>query len=405
MLVARNEKGEWVSLVNNTNRVQLLGDREKHSYFCPACGEKLILKLGEKTCFHFAHYKDSPCQLQGEPETLTHIHGKKAIYNWLKTQGETPILEMYLNDIRQRADVGLQRFPFTLAFEFQCSSIPPSLLKERDQGYRSQSIRPLWIWNHSRLKTIGNHLYALSPLEWHTRRFPFTHPPHNHMQRQKGFLTFFDPTVQTLTFVYHLIPLNARNLWAESLTLPLTELTLQSFLTPHLPLHPKPNWHPAWLNLKKRWRTSGIPRLNHFEWDLQRLSETKGVIWKAFPGVVGNPVGDDHVIEQPVYLWQGWLCLTFYLHKMKGDRISLPEIKNAFLTLINKRWIVLSASSQVEEAWNLLVAYMNALVTIRLLERADLNTFVVKKPLQWGSPFFEELIMEDKNVLLQWNQV
>jgi hypothetical protein len=224
------------------------------------------------------------------------------------------------------------------------------------------------------------------------------------MQRQKGFLTFFDPNAQTLTFLYHLLPLNARKLWAESLTLPLTELSLQTFLYPHLTLQTIPNWHPAWLNQKKIWRTAGIPRLNHFEWELQRLSETKGVIWKAFPGMVGNPLGDDHVIEQPVYLWQGWLCLTFFLHKMKGDLISLPEIKKAFLTLINKKRIVVCAASQVDEAWNLLVAYLNALVALRLLDHIDVNTYVIKKPFQWGSPFFDELIENDKVALFQWDQ-
>jgi competence CoiA-like predicted nuclease len=311
---------------------------------------------------------------------------------------------MYLNDIRQRADVGLQRFPFTLAFEFQCSSIPPSLLQERDQGYRSQNIRPLWIWNRSRLKTVGHHLYSLSPLEWHTRRFPFTHPPHHPIQRQKGFLTFFDPNVQTLTFLYHLVPLNARKLWAESFTLPLTEITLQTFLYPDLTINKSAGWHSAWLTQKKKWRTAGIPRLNHFEWDLQRFSEAKGVIWKAFPGVVGIPVGDDHVIEQPTYLWQGWLCLTFFLHRAEGDLISLHDMKKAFLTLINKKWIVLCASCQLNEAWHLLVAYMNALVDSHLLERKDQNTYVVKAPLRWGSPFFDELVAEDKRILSQWGQ-
>jgi competence protein CoiA len=404
VLVALNENGDWFSLANKTDRNQLLEERKKTTFYCPVCQEKLLLKLGEKNCFHFAHFKDSRCHLQSEPETLTHIQGKKDFYEWLRSQGHMPILEMYLGSIHQRADIGLTRFPQNLAFEFQCSPIPLSLLEERDKGYRSQNILPLWVWNRSRLKKLGAHLYQISPLEWSTSRFPFNHPPHNPFQRQKGFLTFYDPEEKTLTYLYHLLPLNTRKLWAEALTLQLSELTLHTFLYPHLVLNPNPIWHSAWLNQKKKWRTAVIYRTNRFEWHLQRLSEIKGVIWKAFPSVVGNPLGEGLFIETPSYLWQGWFCLQFILHKKRGDLLPLAEIKKAFKTLVENRWVILRGTDGLEEAWSIVVAYMNVLVTFDLLIQANSKTYVIKENLKWGNPFFDELIVEDAQVLFLWDR-
>ena len=405
MLVARNENGDWFSLIHKTNRDQLLEERKSKSFFCPVCGEKLLLKLGEKNCFHFSHYKDSQCYLQSEPETPAHVQGKKDIYSWLRKEDENPILEFYHESIQQRADVGVSRFPQKLAFEFQCSTIPASTLIERDNGYRSNNVLPLWVWNRTRLKRLGNHLYHLSPLEWLTRRFPFSHPPHNRYHRQKGFLTFYDPEEKSLTFLYHMLPFNTRKLWAESLTLPLSELSLHTFLYPPIILNSNPTWSSAFLKQKKKWRTAFIHRSQHFEWHLQRLSESKGVIWKAFPGVVGNPLADDLVIETPIYLWQGWLCLTFLLHKKRGDLLVISDIKQAFMKLIERHWVNIRRKEHQDEAWSLVMAYINGLEAIHLLEQSDSRAYVIKETLQWGSPFFDELVLDDTRVLCQWNKL
>lgn len=407
MLIAIEKTGSTFSLLDHHDKKWLLEERERNTFYCPACGDRLILKLGEKKCYHFSHLKNAVCQSMSEPETPLHIQGKKDLFDWLKGLGTNPILEWYLPLIKQRADVGYMRFPNPIAFEFQCSSIPIDALNQRTKGYQSQIILPLWIWNEARLKRLGSNLYQLSSLELSTRRFPFSHEPLNLNQRKKAFLTFYNPLSKHFSFLYNLHPLSSRTYFGEHLSIRIDKTAIQDVLTPHLTLSPRLDWIPHWLEQKLKWRTQLTSKTNYFERHLAHLADRMGLVWRAFPGIVGCPLGDDGVIETASHLWQGWICLSFFVNKEAGHTVNKNEIENAFQALVNKKWIKIVNSEFDSNGWRRQIqAYLMGLCSMGYLKAQEQGAFVIRRVLKWPQPFIYDLQKEDRVVLKAWaNQV
>lgn len=57
MLSALTEKQEMVYLTHELSKERLLEIRQTQHFYCPACHEQLILKIGQVMIPHFAHRK------------------------------------------------------------------------------------------------------------------------------------------------------------------------------------------------------------------------------------------------------------------------------------------------------------------------------------------------------------
>lgn len=55
MLTAQTKIGEKICLGLDYKKDTLLALRSKEEFFCPICGESVLLKLGDQRIFHFAH--------------------------------------------------------------------------------------------------------------------------------------------------------------------------------------------------------------------------------------------------------------------------------------------------------------------------------------------------------------
>lgn len=141
MLVAKNDQQQIIQLSLNEDREALKRLRKVQQFFCPACGEKLQLKIGTKNIPHFAHLKHSKCRAQfSERETATHLQGKAQLFQWLKRFG-TPQLEAYMPAIQQRPDILIDH----TAIEFQYSRLSRERFDERNEGYEQMNVSPCWI--------------------------------------------------------------------------------------------------------------------------------------------------------------------------------------------------------------------------------------------------------------------
>lgn len=116
----------------------------RRQYYCPCCGERVILRHGPCKVAHFAHQKGSNCGFS-EGETSEHLRGKQQLLTWAQERGYCPQLEVYLPEIQQRPDLLLQVNSRKIALEFQCSPLSLTRLRERNQGYRQLNIKPLWL--------------------------------------------------------------------------------------------------------------------------------------------------------------------------------------------------------------------------------------------------------------------
>lgn len=117
---------------------------KNQTYYCPACHERVVLRVGKHKIAHFAHCRGSQCCLS-EGETAEHLKGKQQLFTWASQRQLRPQLEVYLPQINQRPDLLIHQSQQAIALEFQCSPISVERLSERNQGYRQLGIKYWWL--------------------------------------------------------------------------------------------------------------------------------------------------------------------------------------------------------------------------------------------------------------------
>lgn len=132
MKIALNQMGHLVRAEEATRG---------HQYVCPACQAPVRFCQGRKKVPYFAHQ----CAHRGEGETDEHQLGKEQLYRWAELRGWQPQLEVYLPEIKQRADLLVQVGGQPIALEFQCSGLSSARLAQRNAGYRQMGIQPIWL--------------------------------------------------------------------------------------------------------------------------------------------------------------------------------------------------------------------------------------------------------------------
>lgn len=141
MLIAINKNGKIVRAEKEILK--------KDKYYCPACKNRVYLKVGQVICPHFAHYHHKNCQVFSEGETNEHLKGKKELANYLKRMGKKIEVEAYLPELKQRPDLLILDDCKKTAIEFQCSSITVEKIGERTKGYLEANNDVLWILGKS----------------------------------------------------------------------------------------------------------------------------------------------------------------------------------------------------------------------------------------------------------------
>ena len=131
MFIAINEKGYRVHIEKTNNDEQ---------YFCPTCGEKLILKRGDIRIHHFAHYSKNLCKDTWDYD-MSYWH-----QNW---QSKFPIecqeVVKELNGEKHRADVLIE--DAKVVIEFQHSKLSFEEFNERNTFYKKLGYKVIWIFD------------------------------------------------------------------------------------------------------------------------------------------------------------------------------------------------------------------------------------------------------------------
>jgi len=78
---AYDETGELVRPADGLDNKQ---------YYCPACGEALILRRGKIKRPHFAHYGNSPCARESILHSAAKAELQRRIQDWLDNKGDRP---------------------------------------------------------------------------------------------------------------------------------------------------------------------------------------------------------------------------------------------------------------------------------------------------------------------------
>ena len=385
MFVAKKKDGSYFSLLDWKRREDMERITKGESFYCPACNSSLLLKQGKVRRIHFAHLNKS-CTASSESESPYHLEGKVKLYESL-LQYNQPILEHYIPNTQQRADVYVETNYGRYAFEFQCSNLPAQEFKRRTKLYEREGIRPMWIIGQEKLGPPDNNdsPLKLSPFQWR-----FLQRPSPHIQ---PFILSFCPYQSIFTYHHPIFSINSSTTYVNSMT---SENWIEQ---PGISFQKRPIWKEHYLHYKKKWRYE-----YSFYKPYQKLRNycygNMNIPLSLLPSEIGLPVPSFYHIHTSLIEWQAWLYFDSIYHMPPLTLIHLPSVLKNFRfrlksTDISLRELPLVKVGAYEDA---IVEYLNALVEIGLLERETPTIYrVLKKSLPLST--MEEAQKQDRVVL------
>lgn len=127
-------------LDKNGKRVSIDATNENEDYFCPVCGEKLVLKKGKVNVHHFAHWPDSQCT------DSWHYDMSDWHRIWQERfPEETREVVKEKNGIKHRADVLIE--DKQIVIEFQKSPLTADEFNDRNNFYNSLGYKVIWVFD------------------------------------------------------------------------------------------------------------------------------------------------------------------------------------------------------------------------------------------------------------------
>lgn len=385
MLTAKLHSGEVVSLAETMNKNYLESLRRKEVFYCPTCGDELILKLGEKRIYHFAHRKNSKCLPEYERESDYHLSGKLKLHEWIKSQGLEVKLEHYYPEIKQRADLAFTYGQHQYCIEFQCAPISEEVFRKRTKGYQKLAIEPLWILGGKNIQRRHSHKTSLTS-------FHYLFLKENKLQQ--FYLPAFCPQTNQYIQLDNLLTLSTRNAFCHFSLTPLMELRIDDFLAPNISkLPPISDW------LRER---------QHFKIKLlgKRSKETTNFLTELYssalnpyylPPFVGIPLKYSLAIETPSFIWQGLIFLKHFHGCEQGKRIYFHEIYTTVLLEIQKGKIKRRSLPSIKR--NILPfaieEYLELLAFNGVLKKVKKHHFIINKSMKMANNM-EEWMQEDR---------
>lgn len=385
MLVARLKNGALIELTKRWTKKELVTLKNTETFFCPCCRGEVILKLGTKKQWHFAHVRENALCQTFEKESDIHLLGKKQLYLWLKKTKQTVYLEKFFPQCKQRPDIYYEHRKRKVAVEFQCSPISYELHYKRTLSYLNDGIYPLWIIGAHHLRRISSHLFLLHTFEW-SSTFPLPHYPH-------PYLLYYCPETMTFILLKDIISLSKTKIIACAVTEKMDSLT--SFH--ELFLKQAPHYcQKDWLDIKRRWRLKTCAYPSKALRFFQQYSYERKMSPGFFPAVCGWYVKDAFYIETPPYIWQSWIVYEFLLDKKAGDIVSFGEIYRSFQRLVDANIFHIRSLPLHDGHYSIAIKnYLRLLSHFCILEIKSRDVFLIKRKVETIMTIDEALSLDE----------
>lgn len=129
----------YIAIDSNKERIQIENASNNKEYYCPICGEILIIKAinSKSVRTHFAHKSKKDCDDFNHDMSDWH-------YNWQRCFPEdTREIVLENNGIKHRADI----FINNTVIEFQHSPITADEIRKRNEFYLSCGCNMVWVFD------------------------------------------------------------------------------------------------------------------------------------------------------------------------------------------------------------------------------------------------------------------
>lgn len=355
--------------------------KKKHSYYCPSCKEKVILRVGEKVIAHFAHLANADC-VQSNGEGEYHEEGKLLLYEWLLKQNLKVELEKYLPELKQQPDLLVDLNGRKIAIEYQCSRISNEEIINRTQGYTKQGIQVIWILGMKLLKRIGTQLFKFDTfsktmLHQFTPQYPLS-------------IFYFCPESSKLVKIQNLSFLNNKyavgKLKYHSLNrINIIDLFKANFLT-------KQELKGAWHREKKNFRVRRRDRLYGEELHWHQWLYLKRLYIEQLPSLIHLPVTTNYRMKVAAWNWQSRLLYDVIDPLEKDQLFSLTRARYVLAKYRYKAEsfpLIHSIQDPIEE-------YLLLLTHLGFLEQTSETHFKKLKEIPEQSPLSSSLQSDEK---------
>lgn len=385
MLTAKLSNEKVISLVDY-ERGELEAMRARELFLCRSCSERVILKLGTKRIFHFAHEKGKACSEDYDRESEYHMTGKIHLYDWLKEQGLAPELECYFSEIKQRADIAFLFQNKRYAVEFQCSTISEDLFKKRTAGYRKISVIPIWILGGKNIQRTGPQKTSLSSFHYLFLR---------ERSDSHCYLPTYCPQAKKFILLEGITPISVRNAYCSYLFSSLDQFPIDQLLQPNKPfLIEWKMWRKEMTRFKTQLLANTTTIHDPFMFELYSQSLNPYFI----PPYVGIPLRNNFAMETAPFVWQAYLFLDHFFQQKRGKEILFSDVYLAFLRRVKKgqiktRTLPCMRKNQVPFA---IREYLSFLADVGLLRKIKDDAFVLDNSVQIAKNMEEWTREEEK---------
>lgn len=145
------DKGEYMYFAIDDNKIRVYADEAEkdENYYCPVCGNKVVLKRGDINAAHFAHEKNECADRWNYDMSEWHIRMQE-----LFPVENREVIVTY-KGVKHRADI----LKNGIVIEFQHSPISAEEFCERNDFYRNAGYKIAWVFDVSQQYYDGSLYY------------------------------------------------------------------------------------------------------------------------------------------------------------------------------------------------------------------------------------------------------
>ncbi|NHM32957.1 competence protein CoiA [Neobacillus terrae] len=393
MLTAVTKTGKKLCLGNNYKKASLVYFRNKEEFYCPSCGEKVVLKLGEKRIFHFSHLKAHTCEASFENETEYHLLGKKHLYQWLKRQVPTVEMEYYIKEIRQRPDIMFEFEGKKYALEYQCSVISPEIVLKRTKSYVNQGYIPIWLLGAMHFQRKNASSVSLSGFQ-----YLFVRQIHS----LNWTLPFYSPDSKSLIQLNPLFPYSSKNALADITVSPLDKTLIGNLI--------EPSGSPSRISANDWKKALYTFKMNSIQFHSAKPLLVLNELYRShlniflLPPEIGIPLTEAAHFLTPPLVWQIYLYLDYLRFIRYGAIVSLEQAMRKINLRIKSNDIVprMLPLAESSGSYGVIKQYLDVLTRMGKLSPVEKGIYKLNNVFRVPQNSAEQKVMEDAFYKAYW---